>query len=260
MAGLDLFLLAHPDDDLFVRPLLMERSENRKAVVFLTNGEVPGRATGETRRREAKRALRNTSVETIIWVGMDAGIVDGTLAHRIEAAHAALLESTKSMGSVSRVITHAWEGGHPDHDAAHLIGLAVAKGNRVLSESLVAPYYRAPRSGPVPFLVMSPLQESGPVERRPMTLMEGLRLLGSIRHYPSQLVPLAGLAPGMILATLFRRQFSLQAMDQSPAPKRPMTGKLLYERRSGLSFMQFKEMTDGFVARHELGNREAFSR
>jgi hypothetical protein len=64
----------------------------------------------------------------------------------------------------------------------------------------------------------------------------------------------------MILAALFFRRLSLQPMSHGRAPGRPMPGKLLYERRNGLSFAQFTRTTEGFVARHKLANLEAFGR
>jgi hypothetical protein len=77
-------------------------------------------------------------------------------------------------------------------------------------------------------------------------------MLGAVRHYPTQLVPMIGLTPGMAASVLTSRQLNLQRLDLSPAPARPMPGRLLYESRNDLSFAAFTDLTGVFVAKHVL--------
>lgn len=242
----DLYLLAHPDDDLFVRPLFRARDVHHR-VVYLTNGRVPGPVTPEQRRAEAKAALNAVGVDDVAWVGIERDIDVYALVHRLADAWAGL-ESATSGTPIRRIVTHAWEGGHPDHDAAHLLARRLADRLGVSEKSITLPYYRAPVRGPVPFLVMAPLAGNGDVEAIRLSWRDALDMMGGARWYPSQKVPLVGLAPGLVLEGLIRRRLRAQPLSASRCPERPAPGKLLYERRNGITYAEFRARADAFAA------------
>jgi LmbE family N-acetylglucosaminyl deacetylase len=122
-------LAAHPDDEVIGASSLLSRFPN-SIVVFLTDGATrdPHFWTGgpyasredyaRTRRIEAEQALAvaGMSCEQILWLGgvdQEAILEVRSLAERFEAI---LAEH-----SLDAIITHPYEGGHPDHDAAALI-------------------------------------------------------------------------------------------------------------------------------------------
>jgi N-acetylglucosamine malate deacetylase 2 len=122
-------LAAHPDDESIGASILLARFPD-SAVVYLTDGAPrdPRFWTGgpydsreqyaRTRRAEALRALEHAGVaqQRVFWLGA----VDQEAAlkmARLAASFAKLLEEFRP----GAVITHPYEGGHPDHDAAALV-------------------------------------------------------------------------------------------------------------------------------------------
>jgi hypothetical protein len=68
----------------------------------------------------------------------------------------ALVEIADSFGNVERIFFPAWEAGNEDHDAVHVLGLALAQRKGLLERSFQIPYYRA-GSAWQPFRLFAPL-------------------------------------------------------------------------------------------------------
>src|SRR4051794_54547 len=124
-----LLLAAHPDDETIGASMLLSRFP-QSSVAFLTDGAprdtglwsagVNGsrQAYAETRRQEAFHALgyAGLSRRSVFWLGavdQEAAFEIGMLAERFANLIA-------EMGP-EIVITHAYEGGHPDHDSAAVV-------------------------------------------------------------------------------------------------------------------------------------------
>jgi N-acetylglucosamine malate deacetylase 2 len=122
-------LAAHPDDETIGVSALLARFP-QSMIVYVTDGAPrdrslwpPGMACAreeyaEVRRREAARALAHAGIgeEQISWLGaadQEAILEARTLALKVGEF---LRERT-----VDLLITHPYEGGHPDHDSAALI-------------------------------------------------------------------------------------------------------------------------------------------
>jgi N-acetylglucosamine malate deacetylase 2 len=123
-------LAAHPDDETIGVSALLARFP-QSVIVYLTDGAPrdrslwpPGMACkreeyAEVRRQEAAKALAHAGIgeEQISWLGaadQEAMLEARTLAVKVAEF---LREHT-----VDLLITHPYEGGHPDHDSAALIG------------------------------------------------------------------------------------------------------------------------------------------
>ena len=121
-------LAAHPDDESIGASVLLTRSN--ATVVYLTDGAP--RDTGlwppnmqcsreeyaATRRLEAERAVTcaGVSPEQIVWLG--AADQEGTFeVAKNTSALVELLEQRRP----DVLVTHPYEGGHPDHDACALL-------------------------------------------------------------------------------------------------------------------------------------------
>src|SRR5207244_1144436 len=122
-------LVAHPDDETIGASGCMGRLRN-PTVVFLTDGAPrdPGlrspRATGSRARYARLRhdeaiaalALAGVITDRILFLGG----VDQEAVHEV-AILAERFASLMPQIQPDIIITHAYEGGHPDHDAAALI-------------------------------------------------------------------------------------------------------------------------------------------
>ena len=124
-----LVLAAHPDDETIGASVLLSRFPH-SAVAFLTDGAprdtrlwsagVNGSRQdyAETRRQEVFQALQHAGVsqERVFWlsgVDQESAFEIGILADRF----AKLVTEIRP----EIVVTHAYEGGHPDHDSAAVV-------------------------------------------------------------------------------------------------------------------------------------------
>src|SRR3954466_7803279 len=124
-----LVLAAHPDDETIGASVLLSRFP-QASVAFLTDGAP--RDTGlwsagvkgsrqeyaETRRKEALHALHHAGIseQRVFWLGG----VDQEAVFEISVLAQRFSKLTKEMRP-EIVVTHPYEGGHPDHDSAAVI-------------------------------------------------------------------------------------------------------------------------------------------
>src|ERR1051326_5047535 len=158
-----LYVFAHQDDEVAIAPRIARdvASGARVVCAFLTDGGAPA-----VRDAESRAVLASLGVHDVIFVGLP----ERTLVEHLEEAYHALKER-----DAEEIITLAWEGGHQDHDAAHLVALALAKikGVRCLECPLYRGYFR----------VLSPLRVS---ERRRLTARDVAKRAMLCWRYPSQ--------------------------------------------------------------------------
>lgn len=249
------FVFAHPDDEFGCLEILQRlvASGDRVVCVYLTDGAYGGQPA-EPRVRESQRVLRKLGVrdEDMHFVGVRHGFPDGQLVASLERAYAALLECLEPY-DVQILYTMAWEGGHQDHDAAHLLVLYAARElgvkQRVEQFSL---YNGAGLPGPL-FHVMHPLPENGEVQRFAMSFANRLRYLGLCMAYPSQWKTWLGLLPLVAPKLLFGRGYALQKADIGRLDEKPHAGALLYERRGLMTWAQFGSAARAFRQAAQVG-------
>jgi len=138
-----LLFCAHPDDETIGAASVMLRGRD-VFVIYLTDGAPRERrfwpakqrsrsAYARTRRREAATALQiaGVSPERMFCLGVPD-------QEAILQAGAITTNFAELVGRISPavVVTHPYEGGHPDHDAAALVA---ALGLRALRQSRVRP-------------------------------------------------------------------------------------------------------------------------
>jgi N-acetylglucosamine malate deacetylase 2 len=125
-------LAAHPDDETIGAGALLHRLRG-PLVVHLTDGaprearfrsapaEVDRDAYARLRRQELTRALAAGGVPTVRAVSLGAADQEAALAMAdLARAFARVLADV----GAAMVVTHPYEGGHPDHDAAALAARA----------------------------------------------------------------------------------------------------------------------------------------
>jgi LmbE family N-acetylglucosaminyl deacetylase len=130
-------LVAHPDDEVIGVGAQLTAWPGRMLCVHATTGAPPDgydaaragfesrEAYAAARRRESQRALSLAGIPPSCL--MQLPFVDQTLAFRLEQL-TCVVESLLQSAMPAAVITHAYEGGHPDHDSlSFAVAAAVAR-------------------------------------------------------------------------------------------------------------------------------------
>jgi LmbE family N-acetylglucosaminyl deacetylase len=136
LLGTTLVLVAHPDDEVIACGALMQRMK-KAIVVFATDGAPRDQdfwkqygsrdAYAEIRCREALLALGMVAATPVFLADqVEDGIADQELFLRLPAAVEAV-ERIISRLRPNCILTLAYEGGHPDHDAACFIAAMVGR-------------------------------------------------------------------------------------------------------------------------------------
>lgn len=236
-------LLAHPDDEFAIFPWLRAavRAGRDVRCVWLTEGGWGGQSI-ERRRQESVAVLTGLGLgpAQLHFVGEECGIPDGGLYRNLNTA-VERLTHTVSLANDAEVLVPAWEGGHHDHDASHLVGLELSRGSAMVLRQYSL-YHGEGLKGPW-FKVLSPLPVNGPMQWVSTSLGERIGYVARCLKYRSQWKSFAGLLP--FYAWRMRRgdAFVLQPVDPERTAYRPHSGALLYERRGGPSWENFSEVT-----------------
>jgi len=135
LLGRTLVLVAHPDDEAVGCGALLQRMKD-PIVIFATDGAPRanffwhnhGSRQGYARARatEAHQALAAAGVRHFHFLCESQPIVDQELYQQLDRAYEALAVTIESE-MPSAILTMAYEGGHPDHDACALLATAAAK-------------------------------------------------------------------------------------------------------------------------------------
>ena len=134
------------------------------------------------------------------------------------------------------------EGGHHDHDAAHLVGLALAQ-ELGIRDVWQASLYQGRGLPGGAFRVLAPMPENGPVTSRRLPLGARLRYLGYCLSYPSQWKTWLALFPMVMLHYLTHGSEQLQRVDARRVLETPHAGEVLYERRGFITWAAFAAAT-----------------
>lgn len=238
-------LLAHPDDEFAIFPVLRGARNRAVHVLWLTDGGWGGQDRAR-RERESASVLAELGGErfALHFLGRELGISDGALHRELGRAVPAVFERLSGVGSGAEVLMPAWEGGHQDHDACHLVGVALADrlAGRGQQFSL---YHGCGLVGPM-FRVLSPLPQNGsPVALRTQ-FRERLGYAGLCLRYRSQWKSFVGLLPLYLWQMRRPTAFALQPIDRARTGEKPHSGRLLYERRNGPTWEEFAAATAAF--------------
>jgi len=249
MVPATLFLLAHQDDEFGVFFEIEKTLANggRVICVYLTDGAA--RVPTSQRNEESVAILKELGVpnEDVHFLGAALEVPDGHLVEHLERAYRAIEAQLPDLGKIDRVVVHAWEGGHQDHDAAHLVGVALARSLECLEASRQFASYRAALGLSRLFVVGWPLAANGLIESTRIPFTTRLRYLRYCFYYKTQRMTFMGLLPLMIVDYVLSGAQKLQPLDKSRVSERPHRGKLLYETRSNFSFDLFRLRAMEFV-------------
>jgi N-acetylglucosamine malate deacetylase 1 len=225
-----LYVFAHNDDELsaFV-PLRDDVRAGREVhVAWLTESLFlahPGERPGESERAMALLGVPHAHLH--FWGEALGATGNGALLLHLAAAVERLAELVRELAPAT-IVTTAYEGGHIEHDAAHVATVLAARQAGSCAELREVAWYNGYRSRTVSFFRTLP---GGPPPRHHRVGPAELRLLWQLlRCYPSQAVQLyAGL--GRALGRLVRHGLPSRVIPHRSYLERPHTGRLLYERQ-----------------------------
>lgn len=242
------FLLPHPDDEFAVALPLRDLVRAGAAVdaVFLTDGGFGGQNV-DRREAESRAVLGELGLVDagVHFLGRRHALPDGGLYLHLDRALSVLETWLAARESPDVIHLPAWEGGHQDHDAAHLLGLALGRSRPQVALRQFPLYRPVAARGPM-FRVMSPLAENGAPFARYTTLGERIGHLRLCTRYRSQWRSWLGLLPLTLLHHLADGRFTSQPVDPARVQSSPQPGAPLYERRGFLGWQAFADATADF--------------
>ena len=241
-----LVLCGHPDDEFALFPWLEDAAKVRDVhLVYATDGVHRG-VPAARREAESVRSLATLGIEAaqLHFLGRELGIGDGSLPLHLATFVDAVLSRFSTLERPT-VWVPAWEGGHQDHDAVHLAGIAVgaALGAEVIEQY---PLYRAVGSRGIWFVVLVPLAANGPGRPHTTSLKQRFASVFRCLHYRSQWRSFLGLLPLYALRMTSRSPFVLQPVGRARTATPPHPGAPLYERRGGPTWAEFAGWTADF--------------
>src|ERR1051325_12037499 len=145
-------ILPHQDDEIGVFHVIDECVHAKRSllIVYVTDGAWKS-TTAATRNTESVTALTRLGVarDDIWFLGQEYAIASEALRLHLDVVYSALYAKLSSRATVSTIYTPAWEGGHPDHDAAAMLALALGRG--LGAKALQFPMYSAYHCGWRPY-------------------------------------------------------------------------------------------------------------
>ena len=188
--------------------------------------------------------------KNIIFLSMDIFTPDGKLPEHLSAVFNKILHALKNIYNVDDLYLMAWEGGHQDHDAAHLIGLALAKKLKIVERSFQFPLYTGIGLSASFFRLFKPILDNGKPIFLNIPFSARFKYLRLTLSYPSQFKTWAGLFPFFLFHYIFYGTQILQPISLARVRQRPHDGKLLYERRFSYKYESFCKFTSVFIKKY----------
>ena len=252
-----LFLFAHQDDEfgVFYEIHRLVSLGAKVIVAYLTSGTSDGNPS-PIRNMESIAVLKKLGVfeNNIIFLGADAGIPDGQLCKHLEVIYHSITELIAKTGVPENLYFHAWEGGHQDHDAAHLIGVILGEHLGILEQCHQFPLYTGVDLPSVFFRLFFCLPENGMPNLTIIPWRQRIEFINLTFQYPSQVKTWVGLFPFFLFHYVFFGTQILQGVSTKRIHQPPHFGKLLYERRGFYSYIRFAQNAIDFISRLSKAN------
>jgi LmbE family N-acetylglucosaminyl deacetylase len=246
-----LFLFAHQDDEIAAATRILAEQRDGVPVLcaFRTDRSRGGNVA--TRDAESRRALAELGVQddAIFFIGSEERIEDGELMNFLEGA-LSHLRARMSDRALARIYTLALEGGHHDHDAAHLVAAAFAVERNLVSGCFELPLYNSHHTLPPLFRAFSPLPPWNEWKRRTISLREGWKIFRLTWIYRSQRRAWLALSTGAAIQLLLWRREVMRRVSLERLTQRPHRGPLFYEQRFGVAHEEFAAKAGAFIEKH----------
>ena len=236
-------LFAHFDDEYCALPLILAQARAGRAQRFVYVCDYATPQITRTRLAETRALLGHLGIAPDAVVHAGAGVLDGALHADPKTAWAAARRAVLAQGPISQLVVTAWEGGHADHDVCAAMAVALQALLPARPPITQIALYQGRRTWGPMFRACAPIRENGPPSRLSMGPAAWLDYAAAVRFFPSQWKSWAGLWPAMF-ATFAVQGFATQTLDPARVLERPHLGRLLYERRFGVSYEQVRAACD----------------
>jgi len=229
-----LFLFAHQDDECGVFNSISSElaSGNKVHCCYFTSGTLSGLNSAK-RDLESRKVLISLGINNsnIHFIGSENFIPDCNLANHIDFVYEWIHSFLRNNGNYVNIYLPAWEGGHPDHDVLHAVGVMAAKHTAFLNSTFQFPLYNGYKCcGPL-FRTLLPLIDNGKVISSRIKMLNRFRFLSFCLMYPSQVKTWIGLFPFFVAHYFFWGSQDLQKVSINRLFNKPHMGVLYYERR-----------------------------
>lgn len=221
----------------------------RTLCLYLTDGAF-SKQSPVKRNDESLRVLARLGVpaEDVRFIGLENSLADGALPMQLETALKAVQAAVD--GEVAELFLPCWEGGHQDHDATHLIGLAFFSTLVTKPTMRQYPLYHGAGLPGAFFRLLSPLPANGPIDIIRSDWPDRVAQARTAFSYPSQWRTWLGLGPFLIWHALIDGHVRLQPVDSRRVREAPHASRLLYERRGFFTYAEFMRQAAPFIAEH----------
>lgn len=206
-----LFILAHPDDEMLCLPMLFSNStQNFQNNFFLYLISYKESSVREDEKLRASIYLKS-KVPGYRLVIPEFHLSDGNAWNQISSENIAKLIVQVSDLQISQIVSFAYEGGHQDHDLAHVISKILQI--KIGSELIEFSGYRLSKIL-ILLKVSSPIEKMSFVRFRRFLILRVFIRLAFI--HKSQYRVWLVLGPMMILKFLFRPCFTSRSIAWEP--------------------------------------------
>lgn len=228
-----LYVLSHHDDEYGCVPLIEHFSAQGATHQFVFMTACGDSAMATRRQRESQTFLRAIGAHgaECHFLGFEQELVTYKLFEKLALANRSLRALIQSSPTPDVIVTHAWEGGHADHDVCHALVCELRQAFPNAEAFQVPLYHMLRRRWPV-FQAAAPLEANGPALTLPYSRAQWARYLASARHFESQWRVLLPLVPVMF-ASFARHGFRYQRIATNRWRERPHSGALMYEQATG---------------------------
>ena len=236
------FLLAHQDDEIGIfQSIINENRNNRIFIIYLTKG---GKTKNEmlVRNKESFNGLCNLGIDkkNIFFINDIINVEEIKLVFKIKKVIKILKKNFFQTNSPHIIYSHAWEGGHPDHDSAFLISNYFFK--KLDLKFFAFPLYNCENLKWPLFKAFKPIKNNGKIIKKKYSNNDYYRFLKCMMCYRSQFKSLIGLYPFLILRIFLLRSYYLQVTRKIKKISKPHKKVIMYEQRKFMTWKKFESI------------------
>ena len=248
------YLFAHQDDEYPTLALIEDQINQKSQVycIYLTNGYFDdSKITIKQRNQESLKVLESIGVNknNILFVGEKLNVNDGTLFTSLEKTYTEIQKIFTSV-KLDKIYCLSWEGGHHDHDASHLLAIALAKNKNILNHTFQYSLYNSHKIPYPLYRVMAPLTKNGAPIIYKLSIISAIKYSLKCWKYTSQIKTWIGLFPEAFIKFVIKRKLVYQNVSIERCLEKPHQKYLFYENKFNISYENFRNNVNAFITKY----------